>query len=160
MNPTDKPESRLRIPQVLIAAMAMGLLAFAAVVAYIVREARTTPPMVQSASEIGMVVKGLTVVGVILGWVLWRVFLKQARARAQGQEQAEAADTVFPLFQTALVLRAALIEGPGLFAVTATMLTGNWWNMAWAGVALAGFIAIFPTRGTFAHYVEEATGRR
>ena len=103
--------------------------------------------------------KGLLFVGIVVGAILWGIARRQARARAAGLTEDQARDTLLPLFQAGIIMRAAMVEGPGLFCIVVALLCHNVWMLAWAGVSVAGLVAIFPTWATYERFVLDAVRR-
>jgi hypothetical protein len=48
-------------------------------------------------------------------------------------------------FQSICIMQYAMLEGPGLFAIVAVMLTGNAWFYAAAALCLLGLFLLRPT---------------
>ena len=54
-------------------------------------------------------------------------------------------------YQTAFILRAALLEGPSLFSIVAYMLSGNLLFLAVSGAIILYFVTIRPTKDKIAN---------
>lgn len=161
MEPVSANNARLRPAQIIIAALCVGLVLFGVVVAFVLRPGRQGGVMVigPSWNIVEWVAKGLLFLGMVGGAVLWRALCAKARAEASGMSEDRAREALVPLFQTGLIAQAALLEGPGLFCIVTALLSDNMWMPAWAGVSVAGLVAIFPTWATYERFVQDAVRR-
>ncbi|MFO0832675.1 MAG: hypothetical protein U0637_12640 [Phycisphaerales bacterium] len=148
---------RIRPAQIVVLALAMGMMAFAGVTIVLVRGGHP-PAMAGDVAVIRNVARGLVFLGVVLGWLLWKGSCRQARRRVEGLDENDALDALLPIFQTGLITRAALLEGPGLFCIVTALLSGELWMLAWGAASIAGLVAIFPTTGTYLRFVQDARG--
>jgi hypothetical protein len=116
---------------------------------------------------------GAAALAVLMSFILPKVIsaagAKSAAARAQPGGNAGKAATLesideqrgrlLPLFQTQLIIRAAILEGAAFFAAVMYMLTGN---LILAGVAIAlllVMLAAFPTRPRLDRWLEQQQER-
>lgn len=160
MDPVKANSIRLRPVQIIIVALCLGLVLFGAVVGYLVRPGQQSGWFVASPDKLDWIAKALLFAGVVAGIVLWRMARTKARDAANGLVEDRARDALLPLFQTGLITRAALIEGPGLFCIVVALLYHDVWMLAWGGVSVAGLIAIFPTWATYERFVQDALRRK
>lgn len=155
---TDSIDTRLRPVQVIIGALCLGLVTFGAVVAWLVKTGQVPAASGGTFEVLGYVAKGMLFAGVVAGWLFWRSGCTRAKSLAAGLSEGDARDSLLGLFQTGLIVRGALVEGPGLFCIVVALLTHDLLMLAWGGVAVAGLVAIFPTRGTYERFVRDAVG--
>ncbi len=153
-----RPEPRLRVVQTLLMALAMGMVMFGCTVAYLVKSGAMSVNVQAAPEMLKYVAKGMFAAGVLLGWVLWKHSCRTARSRAAGTPVGEAGEVLFPIFQSGLIVRGALLEAPGLFCITLAMITGDLWMLAWGAMAVAGLIAIFPVQANYDRFVRDAVG--
>lgn len=159
MDPERANSVRLRPTQIIIGALCVGVVVFGAVVASLVWPGRQSGWFVTSQDVFEWTAKGLLFVGIVGGAITWRITRRQARTRAAGLTEDQARDALLPQFQTGIIMRAAMVEGPGLFCIVVALLCHNVWMLAWAGVSVAGLIAIFPTWATYERFVLDAVRR-
>lgn len=155
----DRQSARLRPTQVIIAALCMGVVVFGVVVAFLVWPGQQSGWFVTSQDVFEWTAKGLLFVGIVGGAFVWGMIRRQARTRAAGLTGDQATDALLPLFQTGIIMRAAMVEGPGLFCIVVALLCHDVWMLAWAGVSVAGLVAIFPTWATYERFVQDAVRR-
>lgn len=156
----------LRVAQMLVGALMLGLLAFSGVVAFLalsgLAPASGTATSAASAPQaftnllIG-VMAAMTLACAIAGFVLRSVITTAARKQAEAGV-AFAEPQLLARFQTATILRAALAEGPALFAAVIVLLTGDWRALFGAAFGLLMLAAIFPLRGRFENFVRTVKG--
>ncbi|HEX2837720.1 MAG TPA: hypothetical protein VHN77_06290 [Phycisphaerales bacterium] len=150
---------RLRPTQIIVSALCMGVVVFGVVVASLLWPWQQVGWFVTSQDVFEWTAKGLLFVGIVVGTVVWGITRKKARALAAGLTEDQARDTLLPLFQAGTIMRAAMVEGPGLFCIVVALLCHNVWMLAWAGVSVAGLIAIFPTWATYERFLQDAVRR-
>ena len=142
MNTTARPFGSTRI---ILGAMAMGVLAFAAVAAYL----RATMKLAGDPSVptlLAYVLVGIALSEVPAYLLLRKVFIE--RARQQREESMEALRKgLAPLpLATFTILAAALIEGPGLFGAVILILGAPWAVIAAPILSVALILLHMPTR--------------
>ncbi len=97
--------------------------------------------------------------GAAAGTFIPATIMARALEKAKGKEEKEVASLVGQAYLTGCVLRAAMLEGPGLFGAVTVLLTGNSLGLLVAGVALAMMLATFPSHDRLVRHVERAMGR-
>jgi hypothetical protein len=96
------------------------------------------------------------VVPMIAAFVLaGRIFLDQTRSRFALLEPGE--PEMLAAFQTYTILRAALLEGPGLFGGVVYLVSGLGYGFVLMIVSLVGLLMILPTEERFRDFREAVT---
>lgn len=149
----------LRVGQLIVEAMVAGLALFL-VVAVAVRSASGGFNM--SFADEPLVVVALALAGgnLLTSVVLGRLFLQQLRQAYSGQPVGE--DDLGDLaaqYNKRLLIMAALLEGAGLFAGVAALITGSLLALALQGLMVLGLLLSLPSRGKFERFVSAATGQ-
>jgi hypothetical protein len=151
---------RLRVLQVLVGALMMGLLSASVVMALLVVIGHR-PASPGLAPTFAFIVPGLFVTTLVVSVLVGRVLATQARQQWEGTpEPKDAALFAMPKFEVRAIFRGALLEGPGLFGAVATLLTGEFLFLIVPGLSLIGLAAMFPTRDRVLDFVDQVTGRR
>lgn len=157
---TEPAAKRLRVIQILVGALMMGLLTASVVMALLVVIGHA-PPSPAHAKTFAIVVPGLFVATLAASIVVGRALQTQARQQWDATSPPKDAVTfVMPKFEVQSILRGALLEGPGLFGAVATMLTGEYLFLVVPGLSLLGLAATFPTRDRVRDFVDRVTGQR
>lgn len=157
---TEPVEKRLRVVQILIAALMMGLLS-ASIVMTLLRVIGHTPPASGLTSTLALIVPALLVVTFGVGLFLSRTLLNQAKQQWESlPEPKDAAAFSMPKYEVVTILRGALLEGPGLVAAIATMLTGEFLFLIVPGFSLIALAANFPSKDRVLDFTDRVTGRR
>ncbi len=159
-------QTRIRMSRIMIAALATGLVMFSGVVVYLRLSGSMLPTLSGSGTGPGGappemlligVMAGLTAVTAIVGFMLRRVTAGTLRKKAEHGEKIEES-TLLQQYQKLTIVRAALADGPALFAIVIVMLTGNWLVFIGTGVGLLMLLVVMPSRGKFDDFVRAATG--
>jgi hypothetical protein len=143
----------LRTMRIIVLALAMGVLAFL-VVAVVIRQQRTDQPVpdppIITLTALGYAGLQLILQAVIPGLVANRLRRQIAAGTWPRPEvgPAPADDTgrLCALYQTRLLIGAALAEGAAFFLLIAYLLEGQLVSLAGAAVMLALVLVRFPTR--------------
>ena len=154
----------VRICQVIVGALVMGVVTFLVMVVLIIPRfdgGAPVQPQPAGAADIGpatalpiitymALAMGAAVLG--LSFVIPQVAVSQARrqiakgtAPKPGKTAEEDATSLLPIYQTQLIIGAALLEGGAFFATIAYMLERKPLALAAAGVLLAVLLTRFPT---------------
>jgi len=81
----------------------------------------------------------LAIAGFMGGYILFKRKLKELQAKNSLGEKMVA-------YQTALIIRFALLEGPSLFGIVAFMQTGNLFFLVISALLMLYFFSLRPTR--------------
>jgi hypothetical protein len=147
-DPSAALDARLRTMRVILVALCVGVLSFAAVMVWLHEAAPLPPPAgVPVLSFVGLGLAAFMAVGsVALPLVLqatWRRNFRpgQEAARAQGGEEAW-----WGRYQVRLIVQAALLEGAAFFQFIAYRLEGLPVSLGVAGGLFLCLLMLFPTR--------------
>jgi len=163
----------IRIPQVIVGAMAAGMLCFVAVAVFVRtsgalgEEVGATYPWL-TVFAVGALVIVAAVRPVVANAVVTSGIRKIAAGRWPGKnaqefqgplaefiKQAGDAGLLFLLLMTRMVASAALFEGAGFFLVIAYMLEGSWFTLAAAALAIACILAHWPNVQAVQRWITE-----
>ncbi|HPZ97183.1 MAG TPA: hypothetical protein PLT93_03515 [Phycisphaerae bacterium] len=93
-------------------------------------------------------------------FVLRSLTLGNLRKQAEQESSEPDPETrVLPVWSTLVLIRGAMIEGWGLFAVVIALLSGSPLGYAATGLALALLALGFPTRNKLTQVTNSVTGR-
>ena len=152
--------------QIIVAALAMGVISFGVVVV----TALVKPDQLQpNAGLLTNLAAVGTLIAIGLSFVLPKVIVNQARrkiakglwrsvpqATPAGQALAALGDEgqLVMVYQTALIVAVALVEGGAFFALIATMIDKSSLALALAGLCLFFILLRFPTLGRLENWLE------
>lgn len=153
----NNPQAAVRIMQILILSLMLGILIFAGIAVFVNSQARPqqkvlTSPLVFTvlgiiAAVINIVLR-LFVPGLVSTAVLGNI------AKKRGQDNITKLD-VYPAYLSGLLVGAALLEGAAFFNIVAVLITREYWTLGVAGVLLALMAAAFPTLDRVDYWAEE-----
>jgi uncharacterized membrane protein (DUF485 family) len=157
---------QVRVMQIIVAAMAMGVITFGVIVlAVIVKPEQLQPiagPVTYAAIALAITSLGMSV-------VLPRIIVATARRKiAQGNWQpppqhTAAAEALTELgvdgqlvmvYQTAMIIGAALLEGPAFVGLIATIIEKSSLGLGVSAVCLMLLLARFPTIGRLENWLD------
>ncbi|MBU0638306.1 MAG: hypothetical protein KKB50_05530 [Planctomycetes bacterium] len=148
----------LRVAQIVIGAMIVGLGAFAAIIMLL-----QAPPSDLQPQTVTVLLLGLAGLGGTQ--LVAYFFLRRALWRSARQAFEEANDRPIPvaaLFQRLFLLTlvsAALAETFGMFGLVVYSGTRVWLALIAPALALLALVALLPTPDRFARFVEDVTGQ-
>ena len=164
-NPPKDLSIAVRTMQIIILALTMGLLSFFAIVCFVMpggmRGDFGAMPLL-TCTGLGLAV---TMIGV--RWIVLQVMTASARRAIlrdtpdsdRGSSSSElpdrAAGQLVALYQTRMIVGAALLEGACFFLLVAHMVEHSPWSLAVAIVMILGVVAHFPTPDRVAGWVEQ-----
>jgi hypothetical protein len=154
--PNSTQPGLIATSKILVAALMMGLLTMTGVMVVLVMQGMYQP---QPGLEILLIVLTVlwpTTAG--MSFVMKGVMAKQARAKWDASGGGEEED-LMPSYQATTIIRAALLEGPGLFGAITYLLTGNALALIAPALSLAGLGLIFPSEDKFRDFARSVTGR-
>jgi hypothetical protein len=144
--------------QVLVAALMTGMVMFAAVAAGLVVTGTFEPDMTEMAGLLLGLVGALWLGSAAGAYFAGAAAVQKAR-RQWSAGRGDDAWELLPRYSSLLILRAGLLEGPGLFGIVGFLLTGQWLGLAAAGLSLIGMLAIFPTADRFLAFASRVAER-
>ncbi len=162
------PTASLRVLQILVAALALGLLSFSAVVVGMVATGNApTSSGAPGARAVGsastnqlLLVMGLlSLVCAVAGFIMRGVMIAGFRRQLGPVATSSDPTSLLPQFQTVTILRAALAEGPALLGTVIVMISGNWLGFLGSAFGLCMLAVVFPTRGRLEDFARDVTGR-
>jgi hypothetical protein len=151
---TIAPEVRRRVKtlQIVVGALATGVLAFAGVAWSLAR-----PGDLGLLGAVGLftVVPAVLLAAVAPAFVA-RAALRQA-ATSAGERPTSAA--LLQAFAARTISAAAILEGVAILNLVAYLLEGGAWNLAAAGVLVLGMFLVLPTVGAAVSWMAEQSRR-
>jgi hypothetical protein len=149
----------LQISRLVIAAMAMGIIGFAAVVVLLAAGGRMNADP-QLADILLIVLAILAVAQVPVYVFVRRAILANLRRTCDSRTSGEAAaQELTKGFNALTITGGAMAEGLSLFGLVILLLSGNWLALAGPLVGLLLLAVQFPTRDKLRRFVESATGQ-
>jgi hypothetical protein len=136
----------VRIGQVVTGAMIGGLLFFAAIA---FANGQGQPP---GDPMLAYVAIGFSAVCVIVSLIVPGIAASQTLRRL-GADTSD--NKYYAAFQTQLIIRAGLLEGPGFLCGVAYMVTHIWWTLGLMFGLIALMAAFFPTKGRLSDWMRE-----
>lgn len=148
-----------RTIRLVVAAMATGVLAFGAMVVFMITGGViTTNPAL--ANILLLTLAGLAFVEVVAYTMVRAICLDRARRAWNGAVADESSvDGVLSCFSTLTLIGAAMAEGFGLFGIVIFLLAGAWVAIAASALALLVIAIQFPSRARFTSFARNVTGR-
>ena len=164
--PGMRPQApTLRVMQMLVAMLIMGLVIFSGVVVFLMMTGAGPSPRAAGVApmpvDLLLTIMGvLTVVCAIGGFVVAGMVRTNARKKAEAGETFDEPN-LLAQFQVITIMRAALAEGPALLGTVIVLISGNWLGFAGTAFGLGMLLfVVFPTRGRFEGFALDVTGRR
>lgn len=161
----------LRVAQMMVGALAAGVLLFAGVVglgptlgigpAAPPPPVPTGPPGASPTTPPLLLTWAATGFGVLVMWLILRgVLLNQARRQwASGPQDEAAGRQIVQAYVIRSIFWAALLEGWGLFGCVTAMITGHIAVLAGPIAAAVAMLAAMPSPARLGAYVAKVTGR-
>jgi hypothetical protein len=144
----------LRSTQIILLALAMGVLTFAGVVVFLrLSSSKSMDP--DLGNLLLVTIGGLAVSEIVVYVLLRRSFVARAAAARDESLQLLRQDRIPPSLQVLAILGAALAEGAGLLGVVALLLGAPWVALAVPVVAVALILVQMPTRERLERLVRE-----
>jgi hypothetical protein len=153
--PEPGPEARVRTMQIIVMALAAGLLMFFVLALFLRGQGQFGPP--PDVPVISYVMIAFAAVDSIASAVVPGISLAAARRKLAEEPRRPEGDPSprwYGLCQTILILRIALLEGAAFGLLVAYLLEGRLWTALLALVLLAAVAAHFPTRSRVDAWVE------
>lgn len=140
------PSAQLRSTQIVIAALALGVLLFAGIAAYLAPIG--TPIEIRGKDLLAIVAVVVTLQVLPLSFLVRAKLVKSAQEHEPGRRMAA--------FRASRIVAAALCEAGALLWCVALLFSGNLLYLAPVAVVVAVMFLHVPTRESF----EDATGER
>jgi hypothetical protein len=137
-------QQAVRPLQVILAAMILGMVAFA-VIALAIGPIGPVEPGLTQALLVGLVC--LVVTEAIMWSILRRRLVRRAREMTAGASDDGRRTILRGYVMIAGLVPAAMAEGLGLFGAVIYLLTGAGWGLATTAAATVLLIVLFPTSG-------------
>jgi hypothetical protein len=160
----DEIGPQLRTMQIIVVALCMGVIVFA-VYLVLTGSADEQPELgILTFAAIGMAAVNAVISLIVPVFAISR----QVRTIANGtwrptNQQAVAPSTdigkLLAVYQTALIIGSALLEGAAFFGLAAYMVERHVAGLVVAGICLALILSRFPTRGRLEPWVEDQLRR-
>lgn len=152
-------DQRVLVMQIIMAALAMGVVSFMGIAIFIRFSQQQAPPEMPVLTYIAL---GYTPIALLLQAILPGMM---AGARTQTPERLEglagkgdevpAVGSLCARYQALLIISLAIIEGAAFLALIAYLIDGNLLTLGAAVVLLAVLLAKFPTLGRVERWIEE-----
>ncbi|GAA4309370.1 hypothetical protein GCM10023149_03630 [Mucilaginibacter gynuensis] len=130
------PKNFIQSVTIIHLALALGQVLFIAVCLFLTQ---STAINITDTSEIFLII--VPVMTTSLFFISSYLYNKQLAAGADGDLKKKALN-----YQTALIIRLALLEGPSLLSIVAYLLTGNFLYIIVSGVIILYFLYIRPSK--------------
>lgn len=142
------PARALRSLQITIAALMLGVVAFAAIAAVVGPIGTPLEPIVAGLDPIAVTAALVTISCAAMSFIV--------PARLVGAMPSDDPARKLAAFRASRIVAVALLEGPALLWAVALLLGGNTWFLAPIAVLVVLMAAHFPTREA----LQESTGLR
>ena len=155
-------ERGLKTCQILMAAVMAGAIAFAAVTVFMVQSGHIPPPAPGGNLDVLKYVVPAVGVGAFLGvvFIRSRVAKHAAGVVSQLRDEEAIAAAIAESFSKVTILTCALMEGPALLAIVATLITGKFEFLAGTTACLIVMAVMFPTSGLLDRWAQRVGGPR
>ena len=146
----DELRPVLRTSQIIVGALVLGVLNFAAVAAFIRTTGPQGPPNQAFITYVALASAGIATVA---HFIVSTVMTGQLRKSFVGDREGSVRPPA-QAFQTLLIIRSAILEGAIFFCLVSYMPEGQTIAMVAAGVLLLLLLVQFPTMGRMSAWVE------
>jgi hypothetical protein len=142
--------------QLVVGAIAGGLVAFGAISAALV--SKMTPVPLEVTRILLLVLLVLAVTQAVVFPAVGRTIVGNLQRKIATLPDGERETAAATGFQTLTIVRAALVESVGLFAVVVFLLTGKWVVLIVPAACLVVYVTMFPTHMRLEQFVRRVTG--
>ena len=144
MSESDREQLALqvRVMQIIVLALAMGVATFAVVVLLVIR-----PEPTEDDVLLGYIAVAAALLAVPIGLVVPRMIASRQSAS-------------LATYQTKLIVGAAIFEGAAFFNLVAYMIEGQTFNLATAAVLVVFILLQFPSVGGVQDWLDQRDRRR
>lgn len=151
-----RPSRSVPQAQAVYAALMLGTLSAAGAMAAVRLSSAAAAPQAAQAGMWGVILSAITGACLIAALVVPSRFVARARRESSATGSVNPDSFVFP-YTTAVIVRGALLESPGLFGAVAFLITGEWWTLGSTGLALLLMAATFPSRAGLERFAADAS---
>jgi hypothetical protein len=164
---SDRIRGHVRTMQIICGALAAGVIAFLVVVLVL----RGTPDPAAEPDVLTYVSIGFFLVILVVSMIVPRAILQSQLAQIArgtwkppqqlpaGYDVSSESAKLLMAYQTHMIMRLAMLEGAGFFALVAYQVEGHWLSLGVAICALALLLSQFPTRGRLESWAEHARSK-
>lgn len=155
----DKLHPELQSMRVVVSAMAVGVIMFAAIVVFLIASGRMTgDPTLQNPLLLALL--AVAVMEIVAYVVVRKLITDKLRRRWLSQETEELpADDPAKSYQAITLIGAAMAEGWSLFGLVVLLITGNWLAIAAPAIGVVLIALHFPTRDKCNRFAGNVTGQ-
>lgn len=147
-----------RTCQIIIGALVMGVVSFLVIVVLFIRLEKPLDPPIITYVALAMGASVLAMSFFVPGAVITQMRRQIAKGAAPPSGKSPEEKTVLlPIYQTQLIIGAALLEGGAFFATIAYMLERKPIALAAAGVLLGVLLTRFPTIDRLRGWIDRQT---
>lgn len=155
--PFKNPQAAVRIMQILILSLMLGMLIFAGIAVLVNSQPRPEQKVLNSPIVFTVLGVIAAVINIVLrifvpGLVSTAVLKNIAKKRGPGNITKL---DIYPAYLNGLLVGAALLEGAAFFNIVAVLITREYWTLGVAGVLFALMAAAFPTFDRVDYWAEE-----
>ena len=155
----DSARTSVRALQIIVAALALGVLAFTGVAITIVLGNRAAqqqqPDLMTAYLAIGFAATALGLRFVIGGLIAAGHRKKLAAGHRDSLAGTDLGDQLLLTFQQKTIFERALMEGALFFVLISFIIAGQWWSLGVAAVLLIALVIPFPTYDAVADWVRQ-----
>jgi hypothetical protein len=148
-------DARVRVMRIIIAALCVGILSILALLAWLRTQQPQPAPEVPLLSWIGAGFAGFAMIGsMLVPALVVRASRRQLIKETAAPGAAVADLRWWVLYQTRMIVGAALLEGAAMYQAIAFFLEGQVWVPPLAIVLFLGVAMRFPTRDGVEQWIE------
>ncbi len=142
---------QVRVMQIIVGALTSGCIAVM-VTMFLLRGDKAPQPAMPTLTYLGLAFSGAAVLARIF---LPRLIANQARSGITARDEASVVAALLPVFQTRLIIGAAILEGAVFFLAIAYMLEGQSLALGVGAALTLGIATQFPTTGSVSNWLTE-----
>jgi hypothetical protein len=143
--------------QVITVAMAMGMILFNAVSAFMAFNGVRPPQNIGGPIPFVLVCGVAPVLGLVAMLTMRQIMQAILIGQLRTSDKATWSARIIQGYQQHMLIGHALCEGAGLLTSVGFLITHEWWLLASVGLALAGILLRFPTTTGFEAWKKQLT---
>ncbi len=159
LDSTPDNETLFRVPQIIIIAMASGVIIFAIAAAVVFGPENGENGDEERQSFVSYIALGFAVVVAILrgliGAAVTRSHLQTAAESWDSLDENSRTRQLLAGYQTRLIVESALLEAVAFFAITAYIIDGQLWILGIVVAVVALMLIAFPTRSKIESWIAD-----